>query len=213
MRAFVAFIFFSLLITNSGWAQEKFTVKKDLRTEWRIYKDNQFTPFDPGSAAQCIYFQVDAAKFPAHRLMLKSGRPFFIFINRKLMKACNGEVELSLDSLSSALQQSTFDVSIYQKNLLDKDLKTMVINNSPSTTLQLIRPQTFFRDFIIIGGLIVIIFFVTMLRVHPKLASDYFSVARILSLREAEDNQLNSRFALSSNILFYVFSSLLVGAL
>jgi hypothetical protein len=46
---------------------------------------------------------------------------------------------------------------------------------------------------------------------NPKLASDYFSIIRIFSLREGDDAQSNARLTSSTNIQFYIGCSLLLG--
>jgi len=53
-----------------------------------------------------------------------------------------------------------------------------------------------------------LIFLVGVVRLNPKLSSDYFSINKIFSLRESEDDQFYYRIT-STNILFYLFTSML----
>jgi hypothetical protein len=52
---------------------------------------------------------------------------------------------------------------------------------------------------------------IVIAKLNPKLAADYFSVTRIFSMREGDDSQAYSRIASSTNILFYVYCSLMLG--
>jgi hypothetical protein len=67
-----------------------------------------------------------------------------------------------------------------------------------------------FRDFAIIGVLILMIVLIVITQLNPKLASDYFSVTKIFSVREGEETQTYSRITSSINILFYAYSSLML---
>jgi len=59
--------------------------------------------------------------------------------------------------------------------------------------------------------LILMIVLIVITQLNPKLASDYFSVTKIFSVREGEETQTYSRITSSINILFYVYSSLMLG--
>jgi hypothetical protein len=67
-----------------------------------------------------------------------------------------------------------------------------------------------FRDFAIVGMLVLMVMLIVIIQLNPKLASDYFSVTKIFSVREGEDTQAYSRITSSINILFYVYSSLML---
>jgi hypothetical protein len=94
---------------------------------------------------------------------------------------------------------------------LDK-LETAIVRKvpPPNQSLSTDRPSTVFKDFVITAGLVLLVFFVIMLRMHPKLVVEYLLVGRIFSFREVEDNQGHARFTLSSNVAFYLFFSLLL---
>jgi hypothetical protein len=107
----------------------------------------------------------------------------------------------------------TLSCSVYQEAGIGGALTTTIIaQNAADHANQkaFAKPANDFKDFATVTGLLLIIFFVVIIRAYPKLAADYFSVKRILSIREAEDNQSHARFALASNIAFYVFCSFLI---
>jgi hypothetical protein len=61
-----------------------------------------------------------------------------------------------------------------------------------------------------VAGLVLTVLVVVIIRLNPKLAGDYFSIGKIISLRE-DESQVLTRIGNSTNILFYVYSSLLLG--
>jgi hypothetical protein len=68
-----------------------------------------------------------------------------------------------------------------------------------------------FRDFVIVGMLILVSVLIVVVQLNPKLASDYFSIIKMFFMREGEESQIYSRITSSINILFYVYCSLMIG--
>jgi hypothetical protein len=204
------------LMLGCLFAQGNVTIEKNLREEWMIYHDGKYIllnkeNLDPSNT---IYFNIDGTKFPQGHLSLQSDNPFFLFINGKLSGEHRGSNMLRLDSLSNIYTTTSFSIGIYQRGINERDLKTTIVSNRLRSRAQLenpAKPQTWFRDFVIIAGLIIIILFLFVSRLNPKLASDYFSINRIFSLREGDDSQSNVRLTSSTNIQFYVSCSLLLG--
>jgi hypothetical protein len=211
-RPLLSILFFLVSLTLLG--QEKFTVKKDLRSEWLQYKNDRYELIgdETISNIQSIHLQLNADKLGDQKILIQSSKPYFLFLNGKLIKEHQGRLEINPDSLSSAQNVSDFTLTVNQTRIDEKDLKTQLTGNGKESEQfeSVAKPNTFFRDFVVIAGLVLIIFFVIIIRMHPKLAADYFSVTRILSLREGEDNQSHARFAISSNLLFYIFGSMLL---
>jgi hypothetical protein len=215
MFRFTFTLFLAFVLCNTVSGQEKFTVKKDLADQWHFYTNNNYSILSQNeySKLKSIHFNIETNQFPNDRLLIRSAKSFFVFINGKLIRSHTGYLLLPLDSVATANYSTSLMVTIFQDDINSKDLRTQIISYQ-DTERQILsepKPQSYFKDFVIMAGLSLIIFFVVMLRLHPKLAADYFSVTRILSLREAEDNQSHARFAISSNVLFYIFSSLLLG--
>ncbi|MBT1702681.1 DUF4271 domain-containing protein [Chryseosolibacter indicus] len=209
------FTFVGLLSVITLVAQNKFTIKKDLRSEWLQYTEGKYQPLgdEDVSALNSLHFKIEAGDYAADELVyIHSRKPFYIFVNGKLLTEVKGTAKLKIDSLAAALESKSWTFSLYQTKFDEHDLKTYVISEDPVLTAanDIRKPESFFRDFVVLIGLLLIVFFVVIIRLKSKLSSDYFSVNRILSLREGEDNQSHSRFAISSNMAFYVFASLLM---
>jgi hypothetical protein len=201
-----------LFISINVYSQEKFSIKADLSTQWQVFENNNYTPVTKNSdIGKSIHFSINSNQHPTDRLLCKSARPFYLFVNGKLFQQLQGTATLSIDSIAANTQTSNLTFTIYQDNINVKELKTFIIREHSHNVEALTKPATYFRDFVVLAGLLVIMFFVIIIRLHPKLAADYFSISRIISLREVEDNQPQARLAISSNVLFYIFSSLLTG--
>lgn len=208
-------LFVLLLPFTALFAQQKTAEVKDLQPGWMKYERGAYkllteTQSSPGNT---VYFNVEAGNFPGGFLSVTSARPFFVFFNGKLSGEYENRALFRLDSLAGAHYASSFFVAIHQANINSRDLKTTIITRQQYTAAatDIFKPSTYFRDFVILSGLIIIILFLVTMRLNPKLSADYFSVIRIFSQREADDAQPNARLTSSANIQFYVVCSLLLG--
>ncbi len=207
-----AFIFFFLIVTFHAQAQE-FVLKKDFRPEWLVSQSERYTPFNKNNAnTKTIYFWLDASKFLGDSLTVTSTESFAIFVNTQLILLSEKKIVLPIDSLQTLLGTSNLLIGIHQENSIDGGLVTEIIAHSESSHSDSLPISfTSFRDFAITGMLVLLVMLIVIIRLNPKLASDYFSVTKIFSLREGDDKQVYSRITSSTSILFYCFCSLIIG--
>lgn len=207
-----AFLYTFLLMLVLGarvLAAQPLPEDTDLRERWLVYQDNRLVPFT-GQDVSAVYFYLDGPS--GEMLKLKSHYPFAVFIDNSF--AVEGtEVRLAVDSLRRVFSSSTPLVAIFQEKFEPQLLSTTIA--APEAAGQeadeIARTDySAFRDYAITAVLILLIMFVVIIRINPKLASDYFSVNRIFSLREMEDTHGYSRIGSSTNILFYAYCSLLL---
>src|SRR6185295_16959905 len=96
-------------------------------------------------------------------------------------------------------------------------LKTQIVSGHSflfsSTQVIASRPPTFFRDYAILACAILFIFLLVLFKTNPQLTLDYFSFAKIFSVKERNENLLVTRITSSVNLLFYLFCALLTGFL
>lgn len=204
-------IFFLFLCLNvmvlSGFGQ---TIV-DLQPVWQQHTDGKYMPFNVDASGNTLYFEVHAGEHPGAALKVESSRPYFLFINGKLAGEFTGAISFPIDSLAARYSNRLF-AGIFQTPINPRELKTLVIK--PETRASEIaptyRPSTSFKDFVIVSGLLIIIFFLVVSQINPKLAADYFSVVKIFSPREADDAQSNARLTSSNNFQFYIGCSLLL---
>jgi hypothetical protein len=208
-RTVFALLLLLSICTYNTFAQEKFTVVKDLSGDWMCFVDGAYKKFDAELETESVHFSLDRRSCGQCLLKLNSPRDLYLFVDGQLLKRISEPALISLDSLTQTVGSENINVTIYQAGLNARRLETLLIRTGNMEDLLDRKPGSDLRDFISTAGLLLIVMFVAMIKVNSKLASDYFSLQRILSLREAEDNQSHSRFAISSNLWFYIFCSLL----
>ncbi len=214
MKGIRLIFYLGLLLTSlNALAREKaFTAKKSLSKDWRIYQNDKFEAFTNQKNVHTVYLFIDANKFGGDYLEVNSVRDFTLFVNGKLASISGHQ--FNIDSLAKIFASTSLLIGIHQKNISTSTLETFVETPVPQTgsLLEPIgKPPTFLRDFVIVASMILLIILIILIRLNPKLASDYFSIARIFSLREADDSQIYTRIGNSTNILFYIFCSLILG--
>lgn len=214
MRIFIVHLYVCCsVVFNVGAASPVFTTKKDLQADWRIYENNKYENFtDQKEKVSTIYFWVDTDKFSGDYLFISSPARFIMFVNGKLSSE-GIRKRYNIDSLAQSFKSSRIQIAIHQPEISGSSLHTAIETQMAAVPLKIKsedRPVTFFRDFVIVAVLILLGLLIIVLRLNPKLASDYFSVTKIFSLRETDDSQIYSRITSSANILFYFFCSLIL---
>jgi hypothetical protein len=188
--------------------------KKELSSEWLQYVEEQFIPFDGQTAANVAYLKIKNSASEGGFLGVSSTSSLSVFVNNRLI-ATGSSFMLNLDSLATRYSSNDLVFAFYSKQKISHEtLRTGLC--FPGTYNREVGYEEhgfhfYFRDFVILGMLLLMMLVVAMIRLNPKLASDYFSVAKIFSFREGDESQLYTRIGSSTNILFYVYCSLLVG--
>ena len=205
-----------LCLITSVFAQEKFTVVNDLRAEWTSFQEGTYQPLRDRACTglNAVYFTLDAPAQTGHFLRLQSHKPYYLFLNGKIRGGFTGAVMLRIDSLLKLEYSSLFRVAIYQEGINPRDLQTEVVSLTRSSgqadVETPVRPYWYLRDFVVIAGLIIILFFLVVLRLNPKLGAEYFSVVRLLSSRESDEGPASARLTSGSNLQYYILCSLLI---
>ena len=213
MNRMLLLVLFSIA-ANFVAGQEFRYVSQDLRDQWLMYEHGEYKSVDAGEVSNSIYFRVQTNEPSGRALEIVSSRPFFVFFDGRLAGEYQGRKIFRTDSLSEAFDTGSLLVTVYQKNINIRDLETRIMSDkrvAVSSAQDLSRPKTYFTDFVILAGLLIMILFVIIVRLNPKLASDYFALAKIFSTREVDDAQSNARLTNGSNVQFYILCSLLIG--
>jgi predicted cupin superfamily sugar epimerase len=218
MKAFsipVLILFFCYALTSVSSAQG-LSVSKDFEKDWMVFQNGGYKPFlEKKGKVTSIYFFVETNKYPDSAwLRISSPKPIALFLNGQLVKKSNSTINLNVDSLRRTLQSTLLQVMIYQDVIHEGGLKTTLLSRTEemSASMQFVpSPFFYFRDFAIVGMLFLMVMLIVIIQLNPKLAADYFSVTKIFSMREGEDSQAYSRITSSINILFYAYSSLMLG--
>jgi hypothetical protein len=212
MNRSITFVFV-LLFQLPFLVQAQDFVVKDFRSDWQIYQGERYVPFVPKGKISTVYFSVEVSKFAGQSLRIGSNEPFTIFVNGQLFASGNDKVDLRVDSLQRIFPAPVLLVAVHQEKIREGGLHTHIISRAPVKTVEAELPMRFssFRDFVIIGMLILISVLIIVVQLNPKLAADYFSIIKMFFLREGEDSQIYSRITNSINFLFYAYCSLMIG--
>ena len=198
------------------YGQQTLQLSEDLAQRWTVFDKGAYRSFLPADAgARVIYIALEASHANDQRLRIHSRQHPVLFVNGKLFGRCEADTTTwPVDSLRLFARSSRLLVGVYQKNINPANLQTQLVTRSGHSaerpSLELRKPVTYFRDFVIIGSLFLLILFTAILRMNFKLTSDYFSVIKIFTGQESEDIQVYTRIGSGSNIVFYVFCCLLL---
>ncbi len=207
------FIAFFLLGFSELFAQAKWFVTEDLRPAWMIFSGNQYVPFDDKNE-KTIYVRLDAAGNQGKYLSITSEKEWSLFINGKMKGTYRSKSKmLSIDSLRREFHTADLLVAIHKEKINGKNLLTQIVsqtNAADNTAIaQIPRPETYFRDFVIVGAIVLLILLIVMNQL-TKLNLSYFSVKRLFSSSESDEAQLHPRITSGSNVLYCIFCSLIL---
>lgn len=206
---------FFLLMTQ--WALASPVLVENLRPTWTIFDQAAYLPVGNRSMEELstIYFTVDPVRFGGHHLHVQCPGSWHLFVEGKLIFSGSESALFNLDSLSQEFGGPLF-IGVHAADGFRDGVTEIVFTGDslPRYTAEIgLRPPTFFRDYGILAGAILVIFFLLLFRTNPQLTLDYFSFAKIFSASERNEMLLASRITSSVNLLFYLFSALLTGFL
>ncbi len=211
--AFITALFLVLAFSVSG---QFAVVKNDLKNEWLIHSGQQFS-LQAGRPAATIYFTVELDKFAGDYLLISSSKSFSVFLNGKLVLDDVDRVKLSVDSLARVLETRVPLIAVHQEPLIETGLTTQMIAEvgipaELDEGILKVEDSTM-KDFMIAATLLVFLFLIVIFRTNPNLTSDYFSLSTFFSLRESDDHPMFNRIGNTTNILAYIFVSLVTSLL
>jgi hypothetical protein len=209
MRLFFATAILQLFVVFLAGAQD-FLPVKDLSGDLLEFKDGSYVSADENSRGKAIYLSLKPSQFSNEFLRIRTDDRFTIFVNGKLAAADQTLGIYDIDSLRKKYGASDLLIGIYPLDVDASSVEIVSRRKAERAEVQL-RSSSGFRDFAVIAILTLLILFTVLVRLNPKLTADYFSLNKIFSIRETDDTQLYTRITSSSNILFYIFCSMMVG--
>lgn len=203
-----------LVFSFDSSARQQWVVKRDLQQEWLTSDSASYTTFSEETSATTIYMDVPAKHFRTDYFYIKSVNPVSVLLNNVLIADRIQAATFSVDSLANIYKRQNLFIAIHSERTITRDnlvtqLVSRVLYQTRSNEEIYLKARTTFRDFAITAILVLIIFLVSIIRLNPGLSSDYFSIRKIFSKRESEDDHYYYRVT-SGTILFYVFTSLLL---
>jgi hypothetical protein len=207
----IALLFTFLVFTHCVAAQ--LIIKKDLQPEWLVSDSAAYRKFEE-APKKTVYIKLPTRQYSTDFFVIKSVNPVSVLLNNMLILDRVHDVKLSVDSLANQYPTAEFFIAIHSDQVITKSnlithVATAVLYQTATAEEFYIKAKTIFRDYVITAVLTLFIFLVTIIRLNPGLSSDYFSIRKIFSRRESEDDHYYYRIT-SATILFYVFTSLLL---
>ena len=209
MRFFFALVALQLVVVCQLGAQDILLVK-DIRSDLLEFSDGSYVPAEDGGSSKALYITLEPTQFISDYLRINADEEYALFVNTKLAATGRTTGVYSIDSLRKKYGASELLIGIYPA-VKSKMAVEIVSRKKNQNVLSQLKPASGFRDFAVIAIITLLILFTILVRLNPKLTADYFSLNKIFSIRETDDTQLYTRITSSSNILFYIFCSMMVG--
>jgi hypothetical protein len=209
MRLFFATALLQLFVVLHSGAQD-FLPVKDLSGDLLEFRDGSYVTADEDTQGKAVYVSLKPSQFSSEYLRIRADDQFAMFINGKLAAADEMFGIYDIDSLRRKYGASELLIGIYPLEVDASSVEIVSRRQAERVDVQR-RSSSGFRDFAVIAILTLLILFTVLVRLNPKLTADYFSLNKIFSIRETDDTQLYTRITSSSNILFYIFCSMMVG--
>lgn len=211
----VVFLVFAGLLFSS-FAAERLYVVHDLEDDWLIFDNGSFRPFAPNmdSGTDAVYIRLDVNEHRGEYVQLGGKYVRAIFINGKLVESGDlRNVTYSIDSLRDKFYSSFLSIGIYADDIYAGNLKSLLVSTRRpplAETVEVERPRTYFHDFVVSGMIFLFVLLIVIAQL-TKVPLSFFFSRRMFSGHESEEVQLYTRLASTTNILFYVFTSLIAG--
>ena len=191
-----------MIITASSSAQLVHTEVVDLKPQWKGILNNRFVPYDETGGT--IYIPIEKTD---GQLSISGSMPISIYINHKLILQSERHSVLKLDSLSNL-----YGVPMLFALRSSGEVATRLYRSIPEDQL-VPRQDKPMKDFVTIASIILIMLFIALLYVNPKLTFDYFNIVKFLTLQEREETLTAIRTTSSINFVYYLFCSLWIAFL
>lgn len=206
-------LLFTAGMTIGLQAQHQF-VKKNLQAEWQVFDGKSYRYFSVADeGVRAIYIRFAPDNFKGDTLYIAGINPFSFFVQGKLWADRVSALNLAVDSLKKINSGEVWLAVHGDEGISGNNLTTQVLSDLGKHVLDdqapLVRTKTHAKNFVVVGGVVLLAFFVLILRLNPRLTFYYFSVSRLFAMRESDEGQF-TRIASSANILFYLFASMLV---
>lgn len=212
MVRFTLLTFLVLLTLTAVSGQGEFIEKRNLQQDWLQHTGIVYEKFT-GEPSRAIYFNVIPDNYRGDYLRLHGEKEFSLFVNGILLSDNMNSIYLPIDSVRYITKGDLFfcvysDAKIIPDEFVSS-IGSRVATHIPDENFHARSPRTSFRDFVIVAGLILLVFLIVIVRLNTRLSSDYFSIVKMFSIRESDEDQFYYRVT-SVHILFYVFTGMLL---
>lgn len=185
---------------------------KDLSEDWLYYHENEdaYLPLiqDENKVA-AIHFHLPLPEHQNYHLYLQLVPESSIWINQKLIKiASSNVITWPIDSLIQLYGNKNIFISIYKPALKEQSLASYIIyekgiaatTNTDLINFELRSTQNIYRDFFILGLIIILIIYTILLNIYARSFKTFYDISHTLSLNIREEYTFKGRAFNTSNI-------------
>jgi len=173
------------------------------------YDENGYSPLGSQTAAT-VYLFLEKNECLHCDLLITIQSKVELFIDGKYIKRLQeGTTSLSVDSLSRTVQGRKIALFLHASKGVQV-ASVMLQYHSKKGGVEddvFLRQSSFFRDFSILCGALLAIWFVILVRSNQRAFLDYFNFVRLFSISERDDSFLVSKLTTSFNLVIYLFTS------
>ncbi|HEX7015554.1 MAG TPA: DUF4271 domain-containing protein [Cyclobacteriaceae bacterium] len=201
-------------VVSSAWAQERY-VADDFTPEWTVFDDGVYRPYERerDAGTDVVYFTLDAGLHRNAGVRISGRHVEAVFVNGKLVASGDvREVTYDIDSLANHFPGRLLHFGLYASHIYPENLKVSLVSadvRPAARSEEIVRPRTYFHDFVVSGIILLFILLIVVTQL-TKVPISFFFTRRMFSTHESEEVQLYTRIASTTNILFYVFTSLVI---
>lgn len=185
---------------------------------WFTFKDGRYYPYDQEKKdlAATIFLLMTPQQHTGERLLIRSRQPMDLLINGKLVEDGQRYLLLSVDSLLNFYHTSRWIMTVHCRENVSS-LQTLLLKksteqrNTDQAKGPAPRTRDFFRDFVVVATLVILMLVAMAKAVNQKLLSDYFSLPQLFLGRDTDEAMHYGRMIRSSNLLFYILCALMMG--
>ncbi|HCW07652.1 MAG TPA: hypothetical protein DGG95_09855 [Cytophagales bacterium] len=199
-------IFIILLLPFLFGSADNYFIES-LEPNAKVLINGKFEPFR-NQSVDALYLSIDLIKNQKKELWLSNTSELYLFFNSKLIGKAKNFV-LVADSLVKLYPQPVL-VCLYSPKGIEHIKASWAAHYPPDLLENPLRPKDGFNNFVVLSSILLLSFFTLLLRTNPQLTLDYLNIVKLFSFRRRDETQFTLRVTSSVNLLFYLFSSLLV---
>jgi hypothetical protein len=202
---------FLLPIDGNTQSTEHETIK-DLSEDWLYYHENEdeYLPLiqDMDKVA-AVHFHLPLPEYQDYHLYLQLVPESSIWINQKLIRiASSSIITWPIDSLINLYGSKNIFISIYKPASRKQNLASYIIYekgieatlSADIVNFELRKTQNTYRDFFILGLIIILIIYTILLNVHARSFKTFYDISHTLSLNIREEYTFKGRAFNTTNI-------------
>lgn len=224
-KLFLFILGVSLAFTSIASGGEEYRILKDLKDTWRFYseKDNALLPYIPENNVntRTLYFYTEPGKYPGESLIIAFQDGASLWINDQLVRYYEkaDTVHFSMDSLTSLYSPGILNMVLYHPSRSLTGVFTVVGSKIDAGFAALVinpivpRSINTSRNYFIIIGILIVVFYTVLLNLYPKDSRIFFSLGTALFSNTSSDELFKPKTITKAQFLYLLALSSIIAFL